>query len=277
MHRLVAFLLKQYPLILFILLEALALFMVVNSNSYHKASFSKGVSDVSGGTYLMWNNINDYFSLKQKNRQLAEENARLHSQLRSSFRTSDKQIYVWDDTLYRQQFQYISAQVVHASVNKKKNFLIIDKGSNQGIENDMGVFSPDGVVGMVKNVSPNFALVIPIINIDASIAARLKNDNQKGIVTWDGKHFRSGIMKGIPGHIKIRKGDTIITGGQSIFFPEGLAVGYVAGYEKNPTDNFYEIKTYFAVDFNSLNYVYIIRNLMAEEQIKLLKIAEDEQ
>jgi rod shape-determining protein MreC len=277
MRRLFAFLLNNYPLLLFIVLEAAAITLVVSSNSYQKASFRSGVSDFSGNTYAVWSDITGYFGLKRKNRELAEENAHLHNSLQSSFRASDKQIFIWNDTLYTRQFQYVSAQIVNASVNRKKNFLMINKGSNQGIVQDMGVFSPDGVVGMVKTVSPNFSLIIPVINIDASVAARLKNNDQKGIVTWNGQNFRFGTMKGIPGHIPVNNGDTIITSGQSIFFPEGLRIGTVAGSEKNRSDNFYTIRVRFAVDFNSLNYVYIIKNLMAEEQINLLKMIENEQ
>lgn len=277
MHRLVAFLLKQYPLILFILLESLAMVMVVKSNNYHKAAFNDGISDFTGGTYQVWSSITGYFNLKQQNRLLAEENARLHSNQLSSFRASDRQIFVWNDTVYRQQFQYISARIVHSSVNRKKNYLVINKGSNQGIDPDMGVFSPEGLVGIVKSVSSNFALIIPVINVDANIAGRLKNDNQNGFVTWDGKHFATGVMRGIPGHIDIKRGDTIITSGQSIFFPEGLNIGYVTSFEKSRSDNFYTLKIRFAVDFNSLNYVYVIRNLMAEEQLNLLRMIDDEQ
>ncbi|MFO7723736.1 MAG: rod shape-determining protein MreC [Bacteroidales bacterium] len=277
MRRFFAFLLKRYPLLLFILLEAAAISMVVSFNTYQKASFRSGVSDFTGGTYEAWKGITGYFGLKRKNRELAEENARLRSNLQGSFRASDKQIFVWNDTLYTRQFQYVSAQVVNATVNRKKNYLMINKGSNQGIEQDMGVFSSEGVVGMVKSVSRNFALIIPIVNIDANIAARLQKNDQKGIVTWNGQHFRNGTMHGIPGHIPIAKGDTVITSGQSIFFPEGLPIGTVAGFEKNLSDNFYTIKVRFAVDFNSLNYVYVIRNLMAEEQLNLLKMMDNEQ
>ncbi len=277
MHRLIAFLLKRYTLILFIILEVVAVTIVVSQNNYHKTAYHQGVTDFAGATYKVWSDITGYFSLKKQNRKLAEENAELHNRLKSSFRASDKKIFVWNDTLYQQQFQYVSAQIVNASVNRKKNFIVINKGSNQGIDYDMGVISTDGIVGMVKSVSPNFALIIPVINIDASIAARLKSNDQNGIVKWDGKHFSHGIMKGIPGHIEIEKGDTIITSGQSLFFPEGIIIGYVDDFTRNRSDNFYTIRLGFSVDFNSLNHVYVIRNLMAEEQIKLLKIIEDEQ
>jgi rod shape-determining protein MreC len=277
MHRLVAFLLKRYPLIVFVLLEIVAFSMVVRQNNYQRAAFSNTISDFSGGTFQAWSNVTGYFFLRKQNRMLAEENARLYNSLQGSFRASDKQIFIWNDTVYQQQFQYVSAQIVNASVNKKKNFIVINKGKNQGITTDMGVISPDGVVGIVKSVSRNFSLILPIINIDASIAARLQHDEQKGIVTWNGKHFSTGIMKGIPGHVPLNKGDTIITSGQSIFFPEGIRLGYVDGFDKNRSNNFYTIRLKFAVDFNSLNYVYVIRNLLAEEQIELLKMIENEQ
>ncbi len=274
MHRIVAFLLKNYPLFLFILLEVVAVTMVVKGNNYHKSAFHVGVTDFSGWTYSKWSNITGYFNLRKQNEMLAEENARLKNNLQGSFRASDRNEFVWNDTLYQQQFHYVSARVVNSSVNRKKNFLVIDKGRRQGIENDMGVISPDGIVGMVKQVSANYSLVIPVININANIAVRLQRSEQKGIVSWDGSHFSQAVMKGIPGHIPLQKGDTIITSGQSVFFPEGIQVGYVTDFTKNRSDNFYTINLQLAVDFNSLSFVYVIRDLLAKEQLLLLQEVE---
>jgi len=275
MHRIVAFILKRYPLFLFLLLEVVAVTLVINKNDYQRGAFRLGVTGVAGVTYSVWSDITGYFTLKQQNRMLAEENARLRDNLQGSFRASDRKIFVWNDTVYQQQFQYVSARIVNASVNRQKNFLMINKGSNQGIEQNMGVIAGDGIVGMVKSVSANYALVLPVIHLDANISARLKRNDQKGIVNWDGKHFTYATMKGIPGHIGVERGDTIVTSGQSVFFPEGLKVGYVSDYVQNRSDNFYTITLRLAVDFNSIQHVYVIRNLLAAEQLKLLEETEN--
>jgi rod shape-determining protein MreC len=277
MYRLVAFLQKHYTVILFLILEVFAFTLVVNNNVYQKASFNNGLSSFTGSTFEKWQGVTGYFHLRKQNRLLAEENAALRSQVLEAFRASEKKIFVWNDTVYQLQFQYVSAQIVNSTVNRKKNFFLINKGKNQGIEKDMGVIAPNGVVGMVRNVSSNYALVLPAINLDANISARLKKNDQGGIVSWDGRHFSTGTMKGIPGHIPLKMGDTVITSGQSIFFPEGLPIGYISGFRKNRSDNFYTVDIRFAVDFNSLTNVYIIRNLLAEEQINLLKAIQNEQ
>jgi rod shape-determining protein MreC len=274
MHRIVAFILKRYPFFIFLLLEVVAVTLVINKNDYQRGAYRLGVTDVAGVSYSVWSDITGYFYLKKQNRMLAEENARLRDNMQGSFRASDRKIFVWNDTLYQQQFQYVSARIVNASVNRQKNFLMINKGSNQGIEQNMGVIAGDGIVGMVKSVSANYALVLPVIHLDANISARLKRNDQKGIVSWDGKHFTYATMKGIPGHIGVERGDTIITSGQSIFFPEGLRVGYVSDFTQNRSDNFFTITLRLAVDFNSIQYVYVIRNLLAAEQLKLLEETE---
>lgn len=276
MHRIVTFFVKQFPLILFIVLEGIAISLLVNHNQFHRTTFQKTVVELTGKTYSAFNSVLDYFSLKNVNRDLASENAMLRDRLKGSFLINDRNIFIYNDTVYKQQFQYQNAKVVYSSVTKKKNYLILDKGEKQGIKTNMGVFAKSGVIGIVKSVSPNFSLVIPIINIDANIAARLKNNYQKGVVSWDGKHYSEGVMKGIPGHVELNVGDTIITGGTSIFFPEGLHIGYVKGYKRNPGDNFYRIRLNFSADFNSLNYVYIIRNQFFNEQFDLLRSMEDE-
>ncbi len=271
MHRIVAFFLKQYPFFLFLLLEIVAISLVINHNNYHKGVLRLGVSEVSGTTYEIWSHITGYFSLHQQNRALAEENARLRSQMPDAFKASDRKVFVRDDTVYQQQFEYVSARVVKSSVNRQRNILMIDKGVNQGIAQNMGVMGSDGIVGVVQSVSANYALVLPVINVGANIFARLKSNDQKGIVSWNGASYHYAQMKGIPGHILVEQGDTIITSGQSVFFPEGLCVGFVTDYVQSPGDNFYTIRLRLGVDFNSLNHVYVIRNLMADEQHNLLK------
>lgn len=229
-----------------------------------------GVNDFAGTIFESWDNTTDYLSLGKTNKELSNENAGLRNRHKSSFLAVDKNIFTWQDTVYKTNFQYVSAKVVQSTVNRKRNIILINKGSTSGLQADMGVISPKGVVGIIVSVSNNYSLVLPAIHLDSHIAAKLKGNNQKGTVNWDGKSYMEAEMTGIPGHVLINEGDSIITSGNSSVFPEGLLIGQVLSTEINTVDNFYNIKLNLAEDFNSIEHVYVIRNLMKEEIDELL-------
>jgi rod shape-determining protein MreC len=133
----------------------------------------------------------------------------------------------------------------------------------------MAVINPQGIVGIIKDVSQNFSIVIPAININAHISAKIKKWGCFGTISWDGKDYRKAQLNEIPFHIKLIKGDTLVTSGYSSMFPEGIMVGTVSDFDLNDGKDFYNININLSTDFMSLNHVYIISNIYKEEQAKL--------
>ena len=155
---------------------------------------------------------------------------------------------------------------------------MLSKGSKHGIKKEMAVVSSEGIVGIVVETSKNFSSVMSVLHSKSKISAKLKANEHRGTVLWNGKDYRKGTFLGIPAHIKIEKGDTIISSGNSLYFPQGIPIGIIEDYEIEKKDRFYNITFKFCGDFNNLSYVYVINNLLREEQILLEKsiIPEDE-
>jgi len=166
-------------------------------------------------------------------------------------------------------FRYIGAKVIRNSINRQKNYLMLDRGAKNGIGVDMGVVSADGIVGTVIQVSENYSLVMSVLNISNKINARIKKNGYTGTVEWDGKNYRKGILSDIPTHVIMFKGDTIVTSGNSHIFPENIFIGTVDESFSEKGHKFNKATIDFSVDFNNVYYVYIISNLMKEEQLKL--------
>lgn len=206
-------------------------------------------------------NISEYFSLRKTNVQLAEENRLLRLQVESSFNTTDSNRYIQADSLYT----FVYAKVIKNSVNKQKNYLMINKGKNHGIEKDMGVITSSGVVGTVVEVSDNYSRVMSILHIQNKINARIKKNRHLGNIEWDGKNYNKGLLTDIPSHVILDPGDTIITSGNSYIFPEGLIVGTVDEFSQESSKKFNTALINYAVDYNSLHHVFVITNLMKEE------------
>jgi rod shape-determining protein MreC len=269
MHYLLYFLRKQYIYFLFIVLEGLSLVFLFNNNDYQNSALAFVSNGVAGSVLNVSSNISEYFSLRRVNRILAEDNAKLHSNRTGAFYKSDTQSFYHNDTLYKLEYLYISAKVIDNSTNKRNNFIMLDKGRNQGIENHMGVIMGDRIVGQVVSVSNHFCWVMSLLNKDSRISGKFKKNNQLVNIEWGGGNYQIGEVKEIPKHVFIQKGDTIITSGNSDIFPEGLLIGTIDRFTIAQEENFNYATIRFATDFNSLSFVEVLIDMMRKEKENL--------
>lgn len=270
MRPLLQFLLKNYNFFLFILLEFFAFFYIIKSNYYQQSVFINSANAISGGIYKTHSNITDYLSLKPINKILAEENAKLWNLQKISFIKTNNKTFLINDTLYQQQYEYTSANVISNSYNRANNYLTLNKGYNQGIREEMGVMTSQGIVGIIKDVSANFSTVTSVLHSKSKISAKIKKNNYIGTIVWEGGDYRIATLKDIPTHVKIFSGDTIVTSGYSLIFPGGILIGTIYTYDVNKGKDFYDIKVRLCTDFNNISYVYVIKSLMKDE-LEILK------
>lgn len=271
MRNLFALLYKYQFFVLFVILEVVSLTLLFNSYSYHKTLLFNATSDFSGNIYSLSSDVSDYFLLKKENELLLEENTKIRHRLESSFLITDTN-YVYRDSLYR----FIPAKVVSNSVTKRNNFILINKGSLHGIKKEMGVISETGLAGIVIGVSPHYSYVMSMLHHNSRISARIKKNRQLVNVIWDDRSYLTGSITDIPSHIQLDKGDTISTSGNSLIFPAGIAIGLVTQQEKSENKSLGKASLQFSTDFNSLQYVYVIENLMKEEEQNLINETIDE-
>ena len=269
MRNLILFLTRNYYFILFLFLQSLSLFLVFQNNHFQRAHFLNSSNALTGNIYESYSGITEYFGLKEENRKLAEENVLLRNQLRESFSNELKQPILMKDSMHGKQYLYLTAKVVNNSTNKRKNFLTLNIGSAQGVKTEMGVISPDGIVGIVRDVSENFCTVMSVLHESTRIPVNIKKFGENSILTWDGSDEWHAYMERIPSHLEIAKGDTIVTSSYSSIFPEGVMVGYVEDFEKVAGNTFFNVSIKLSTDFNRLKYVTVVNNLMKDEQKKL--------
>lgn len=265
MRNLFNFILKQYFFFLFVLLQVVAFMLIVQNNTYHRSFFINSTNVLAGNIYSLQSNVREYFKLQGINRQLVIENETLRNQQASSFLKTDQNIFTFHDTLHQRQFTYINARVINNSVRDRNNYITLNKGRMQGVKPDMGVITHNGVVGIVKDVSNNFSSVLSTLHSDIQISAKLTKNNQLGTVLWEGYDYRTATMLYIPPHLELEVGDSIVTSGFSHIFPENVFIGTISDYEIRRGDNFYTIEIDLASDFNSLENVYVVKNIFREE------------
>ena len=271
MRNLVVLIWKNYFFFLFLILETLCIYIIVQNNNFQKASFVNSSNAVSAEVLSTSENIRQYFYLKDVNEKLARENAELHTHDLLSFSMMVNDQFTVKDTLYRQKYVYTSAKVVNNSTNRRDNYLTLDKGTKQGIKNNMAVISSTGVVGVVKDVSDNFCTVISLLHSDLTISSKLKKDGSFGPLNWDGENFSYATLNDIPTHVRLKKGDTVVTSQYSKMFPENIMIGIVDSWYNEPAKPFFTVKVNLSTDFKKLTYVYIVQNKLREEQEELEK------
>lgn len=269
MRNLIRFILNNHFFLLFILFEAVALFLVFQNNNYQRAFAFNLTRNISGKISSNIFSLRQYLYLSETNMALLEENRELRNSLLSSYklRIADPGNVEFDSAWIR-QYNFMPASVIKNSVNKQYNFVNIDKGHAHGIGPDMAVISGTGVVGIVTGVSEHFSTIIPVLNIDLRLSSKLKNTNYFGSLHWDGKDPGMAILNEIPHHVTLNKGDTIVTSGFSAIFPEGIMVGIIDEFEIEG-GNFYTVKVQLSTDFRKLNYVYVIEDLFRDELLEL--------
>ncbi|MCX6333365.1 MAG: rod shape-determining protein MreC [Bacteroidia bacterium] len=270
MRNLLNFLAKYNNLIIFLVLEGIAFYLLSTSNNYHNSRIVKGFRGLASEVEKKVSNTRSYFHLREISKSVSRENSSLRTTIERLTRSEDQLFFSVTDTILHQLYTYSPAEVINNSINRQKNFFTINKGRLQGMSIDMAVASGDCVAGVIVGCSGNYSVVMSLLNLDFRLSARLKSNGYFGSLSWDGSDYRHAILSEIPQHVTFGIGDTIETTGFSAVFPEGILIGTVSGFEKTGGD-FYRIKVALATDFKKLHFVNVIGNLRKEEQLELEK------
>ena len=245
--------------------------MLRNNAELQNAWFAKGGQNVMNTLWGWSNSVSDYFSLKEQNDSLALENLALKTKvvaleeyISDSLLTA--KLYTADK---KRGFRYIPATINKISNNTQHNYIIVSKGSNDGINRGDGIITEQGAIGIVDAVSENFCFVRSFKNHGMSLSARLGRKGSSGQLKWDGLNSNGALLNEIPHHITVTPGDTVYTSGFSSIFPSDIPLGIVMD-SRIVNGSTYEIKVTMFEDFSALKYVTIVQN-MNKDEIKELE------
>lgn len=274
MQQIFNFIFKNSNRLLFLLLLGISFSLTIQSHSYHKSKIISSANFLSGGVYEKINDVSEYFNLRTQNDALAIENARLKSLLFKTIDSTAIKNFMNQKTNLPEDI--VVSKVIHNSYNVHENFLTLNSGSLQGIKPDMGVVNNLGIVGIIDNTSPNFSTVISILNVKSQINAKIKKSNHFGSLIWNGKNTGFVQLIDVPRLAAIRKGDTIVTGGQSVIFPENINIGTIDKIEIDDQTHYYTINVKLFNDMTNLGHVYIIKSKDRDELNNLEKTTKNE-
>ena len=261
MQQIIFFFIRNKNFLLFLLLFGISFALTVNSHSYHQNKYITSANFFSGSIYSLKSDIVGYFSLKERNEALTEENQRLRTLLSKAQDTIISQII--DSDVISGSFNYYPAKVINNSYSKTKNYLTLRKRKDDTIVADMGVISSKGIVGIINKVSSKYASVQSILNTNSKINAKLKKSSHFGSLEWDPltKNPNQAKLIDIPRQAPVEVGDTIVTDGKSTIFPRGILIGTVKAFDLANNEDYYEVTVQLFNDMTNIHHVYIIENV----------------
>lgn len=265
MQQLIYFIQKYKYLLFFLLLQTIALALTINNYSFHRSKFLNSASAISGGIFEKKNNISSYLHLRSENEILAAENAKLKNILQKLQQTVDTVTTetVNDSILYFQKYMYVNGVVQKNEYHKAYNYLTLNRGEKEGITSEMAVVNQTGIVGVTDAVSNGYARVQSILNRNSKINARLKKSSYFGTLTWNTQDKQIVQLTDLPRQADLQVGDTIITGGYSAIFPEGIPIGTISDTKNREKENSVDIQLFN--DMTNIREVYIIKNFHKKE------------
>ncbi len=264
--------------LLFLVLEVLCLFLIVNFNAEQNRIFFSSANRLTGGIGQSFDNVVRYFNLGQRNRVLREDNARLlqenaslrqwMAQYQENALDTFPKIVPLNDSL-RQIYFFSSARVINNSIRGQDNMLTLNRGSLDSIEAHTGVINGKGIVGVVTRTSKHYASVMSILNRQSRISAAIRSKAYFGTLTWNGRDPLILQLEAVPKHAEVNRGDTVVTSGFSHMFPPDIPIGTVDSIWLEPGVNFFGINVRLVNDLSQTRHVYICHNRYREELLEL--------
>ena len=273
MRNILRFLARYSTILLFIVMQAVSLYLLFNYNNFQQSALFSTANRLTGWMYMVEETVYGYFNLRENNESLLRENnglilriAHLESALRTFTDSTKIPLLRMKEA---EEFSLIPARVIQNSVTHYRNYITLNVGKVDGVKPEMGVANAEGIVGVISLVTNYYSVVIPVLNRDQRFSCKLKNNNANGSLSWDGIDRRFAFLEEIPPYVAVNKGDTVVTSGYSAVFPEGLMVGTVADYKVSEDANYLRLKIRLSTHFDALSNVRVIRFKHREEFKKL--------
>lgn len=269
MHRLVEFFRRIYIVLIFLLLEGIALWQYASSSPYTEAKIYARTTAVGGAISDIVTDVTHFFSLPDENRRLSERIAKLEAEGEQMRKLLED---VMLDSLasqveYDAMFKFHAARVSSATSNRLRNYVVLDRGAKDGIAVNMGVMTPERhLVGYVSSCSEHYAVVEPIINTKFSTGGYLvDSEGNPGYcsVSWDGSSRYHADASDISVNVNMEEG--ILVEVRSERLPQGVVIGHVESFSMNSAKTAYSSRIKLAADLSALDNVIVVESINSAE------------
>lgn len=286
MGKILQLLLRNGGFVTLVLVEAFCFFIIVQYNEKQNAIFSHSAALFAGNTLEKRQQLTDYVGLRDRIDSLSKVNARLLTDLANARiirvpRRDTMFTYASFDSLNRVDsirrkvmrpfYEFYTASVIGNSISNANNWLMINRGSRDGIGPNMAVMTNNGIVGIVRHVDDHFSMVMSVLHRQTKISAVLDEHGAFGSLIWEGGDPNVMTLKYIPKHFTVKEGSRVATSGFSQMFPKNIDIGTIEGEPSPDPENpyFLIMKVKLSQDMSRVADVYVVKNLFQPEQDSL--------
>ncbi len=226
------------------------------------------------GSFAAVNNFLNFltgvFSTDPSIDQLKEENARLMLELNRLRKqgVENQNLRNMLSVPDTSKYDLIAADVISKLVNKIQGNIILNKGSNDGIQVGMPVLNSNGLVGIIADVTDNFSVTKTLFNSSLNIAVTVQNINVDGVLSWNGSEL---IIKNIPTTYEIKVGEKVETSDFSTLLPPNIPIGIISKKESLALGLLHTIYVKPFADIRSVSNVFVLK-VVSSRQINQLEM-----
>ena len=269
MYKLIEFLRRIHVVLLFIIIEAIALNYYAHSSFYTQAKILSRANSVVGGLQRSVFSVKHFFALRSENEILSARVAELENSLaayrerEANMATDTLTMAQIDSTFVEQltQYSYLPARIISNTINRNRNFITLNRGRQHGIMEDMAVITPDGsMVGYVVGCSDRYSVVISILNGDFTTSGKISGDEHFGSITWNGHSPHKVQMSELTKYAEFEEGAPVVSSCLSHIFPEGVKIGFVESFTENENQTSFDVVVRLAADMTKISNVLVISN-----------------
>lgn len=291
MYKLIEFIRSIYVVVLFIVIEAIAIGHYARSTHYARARLLAKATQVVGAGHDALAGIRRYFRLERENRDLLEYTARLQQRL-SAYETADKTLFELtadapttdslaigtDETpeairriLNNPQYRTLTAAVISSTISKPENFFVLNRGTRDGVKREMAVISASGaIVGYVVHCTKGYSIALSVLSSSFRTSGMLSGSTYRGSIYWDGADPHTVLMGDLSKYADPQPGREIETNG-SLFFPDGVKIGRILDAQLDETGTTYTVRVELDARLSGLSHVILVENRDLDEIHSLMQ------
>jgi rod shape-determining protein MreC len=213
----------------------------------------------------------DVASLRQRNVELENQVSQLQTQiiqLQQQLREAQVLYALLDFARARPENEYIAAAVIGRDPNPFIQYVIIDKGSDDGIRHGMPVVTQQGLVGRIDAVTSGASRVQLIVDVNSTVNVRLQSSQANAILS--GSLTGDLSLQMVPQDVVVQPGEVVLTSGLGGNYPQDVLVGQVVTVRKSETDLFQTASVQPAVNFSNLRAVLVVKNFQPVNIVPLV-------
>lgn len=269
MYKLIEFLRRIHVVLLFIIIEAIALNYYAHSSFYTQAKILSRANSVVGGLQRSVFSVKHFFTLRSENEMLSARVAELEHSLaayrerEANMATDTLSMAQIDSAFVEQltQYSYTPARIISNTINRNRNYITLNRGRQHGITEDMAVISPDGsMVGYIVGCSDRYSVAISILNDKFTTSGKIVGDDHFGSITWNGRSPHKVQMSELTKYAEFEVGASVVSSGLSHIFPEGVKIGVVESFSENDNQTSFDVVVRLAADMTKVSNVLVISN-----------------